>query len=104
MDRQIYSDGIGQITVIGGTVRLDFVAYSPTEKDAKGQPAAVFCQRIILGAEGFLLSAGKIQETVEAMSRLGSRPPPPAEAHSQPGEKPAAPAGPEPVTAKRPFP
>ena len=72
MDPQIFSDGIGQITVVGGTVRLDFVAYSPTEKDSKGQPVAVFCQRIIMGADGFLQSARKIQETVEAMSKLGT--------------------------------
>ena len=37
MEKQFFSDGIGQITVIGGMVRLDFVTYSVTEKDAKGK-------------------------------------------------------------------
>jgi hypothetical protein len=105
MDRQIFSDGIGQITVVGGTVRLDFVAFSPTEKDAKGQPVAVFCQRIIMGAEGFLQSAGKIQETVEAMSKLGKRAQP-AEASAESAEPAAAvpAAGPAVTPVKRPFP
>lgn len=102
MDHQVFSDGIGQITVVGGTVRLDFVAYSPTEKDAKGQPAAVFCQRIIMGADAFLQSAGKIHETVEAMSKLGRRSPP-ADAPAEPAA--AMPSAPPPAPPpKRPFP
>ena len=62
------------MTIVGGTVRLDFVAYSPTEKDAKGQPVAVFCQRIILSPDGFLRSAEKIQESVQALSKLTQLP------------------------------
>ncbi len=73
MDNQVFSDGIGQITVIGGAVRLDFIAYSPTEKDAKGQPAPVFCQRIIMSVDGFMRSAEKIQETAQAITKLAQR-------------------------------
>ena len=38
MDQQIFTDGIGRITVIGGVVRLDLVTYSPNETDAQGKP------------------------------------------------------------------
>ena len=98
MDPQIFSDGIGQITVIGGTVRLDFVAFSPTEKDSKGQPLAVFRQRVIMGADGFLQSAAKIREAVEAMSKLGGRPPDAAPQSPEP--PPSAPI----ASPKPPFP
>jgi hypothetical protein len=74
MDKQVFSDGIGQIIVIGGAVRLDFIAYSATEKDAKGQPMPVFCQRIILSVDGFMRSAEKIQETARAIAKLAQRP------------------------------
>jgi hypothetical protein len=73
MDNQVFSDGIGQVTVIGGAVRLDFIAYFPTEKDAKGQPAPVFCKRIIMSVEGFMRSAEKIQETAQAITKLAQR-------------------------------
>ncbi len=67
MDEQVFVDGIGTISVIGGTVRLDFVTYSPIEKDVSGQPAATFHQRIIMGAETFLHSADKIHEAAQTL-------------------------------------
>ena len=72
MDEQIFSDGIGTITVIGATVRLDFVALSPTERDPNGQPKAVFKQRIVMGVDGFIRSASKVQEAVQALSKMGA--------------------------------
>src|SRR5260221_9613356 len=75
VDDQIFSDGIGTISVIGGTVRLDFVALSPTEREANGQPKAVFCQRIVMGVDGFLRSASKVQEAVQALSKMGATAP-----------------------------
>lgn len=92
MDQQIFSDGIGQVIVIGGTVRLDFVAYSPTEKDAKGQHVPVFGQRIIMSLDGFMRSAEKIQEAARAISKLaqGAREGQPAEPAAAPVATPAA--------------
>lgn len=91
VDDQVFSDGIGQISVIGSTVRIDFVVYSPTEKDPKGQPVAVFRQRLIMGVEGFLHAAEKFHEAAEAVrSRTGAtRPrevPPPPEPLEHPAE------------------
>ena len=68
MDDQVFVDGIGTISVIGGTVRVDLVAYSPTEKDASGQPAPVFRQRLIMGTEAFLHAADKIHEAAQTLS------------------------------------
>ena len=110
IEDQVFSDGIGQVAIIGGTVRLDFVTYSPTEKDAKGQPLAVFSQRIIMSAEGFMHSAQKIQEAAQAVSKLAQR-----LRESQSAEQPASPAvshagsvavvaEPAPAPQKRPFP
>jgi len=73
MDQQVFSDGIGQVSIIGGTARLDFVTFSPTEKDAKGQPIAVFNQRIVMSLDGFMQSAAKMQEAAQAVSKLVQR-------------------------------
>ena len=89
MSQQIFSDGIGQVSVIAGTVRLDFVAFSPTEKDAKGQPAAAPCQRVVMTVDAFLSAAAKIQEAAQAISRLASQRARPAEAPpAEPAPKP----------------
>ena len=102
MEQQIFSDGIAQVTVIGGVVRLDFVTYSVTEKDAKGQPAAVLSHRVVMSLEGFIQSAAKLQEAALAVSNLIQR-----AREGQPAAEPAAApaaASAEPVAAKRPFP
>ena len=105
MAEQVFSDGVGQVTVIGGVVRLDFVAYSPTEKDAKGQALPVFCQRIILSADSFLRSAEKIQEAAQAIAKLAPRPREVPAMEPAPASQTPSAAGPEPLAPpKRPFP
>ena len=73
MDQQVFSDGIGQVTIIGGALRLDFVTFSPTEKDAKGQPIAVFSHRVVMSLDGFMQSAVKLQEAAQAVAKLVQR-------------------------------
>src|SRR3954469_723376 len=109
MENQIFSDGIAQITVIGGMVRLDFVAYSPTEKDAKGQYLPVFCQRVVMSPDSFLHATAKMQEAAQAIAQMAQRPPAGQPAAPAPQSKtvPAAEPGPaiQSVTPpKRPFP
>jgi len=72
MDQQIFTDGIGRITVIGGVVRLDFVTYSPNETDAQGKPRQIFAQRVVMGTEAFLRSAEKVREIVQQLSHPGA--------------------------------
>ena len=69
---QTFSDGIGSITIIGGTVRIDFMIFSPDEKGVDGRPKVVHLQRIVMAPEGFLHSAEKIQEAAQALSKLGT--------------------------------
>jgi len=71
MESQSFSDGIGAITVIGATVRLDFMVYSATEKDEAGRPKAVHTERIVMGVDGFLRSIGQMQETLQMLQRQG---------------------------------
>jgi hypothetical protein len=107
MEQQIFTDGIGQVIVIGGAVRLDFVTFSPTEKDPKGQPVPVFSHRVVMSLEGFMQSAAKFQEAAIAVSKLVQR-----ARESQPQESASPPqvaSAPQvtPVEAppvKRPFP
>jgi hypothetical protein len=97
---QVFSDGLGAITSVAGTVRLDLVSYSPTEKDAKGQPLLVFCQRVVMPVEAFLLAAEKIHEVARAIRPVTARP---REEASGP-ERPAGPVLIEPAPAPAPAP
>lgn len=67
---QTFFDGLGNITVIGSTVRLDFVTFSATETDDKGRPQAVPAQRVIMSIEGFARATEKMQETAQALAKM----------------------------------
>ena len=90
MEQQLFTDGIGRITVIGGVVRLDMVTYSPNETDPQGKPRQVFTQRIVMGTEAFLRSSEKIVDIVQQLT--GAQPARPQAVQSQPApvqQKPA---------------
>ena len=96
MEPQLFTDGIGRITVIGGVVRLDMVTYSPNETDAQGMPRQVFTQRIVMGTDAFLRSSEKIVEIVQQLTRAMT--PQPAQTQTpQPARPTAQPAAPAPT-------
>ncbi|MBA2587553.1 MAG: hypothetical protein H0U98_02910 [Alphaproteobacteria bacterium] len=91
MEPQLFTDGIGRITVIGGVVRLDMVTYSPNETDANGRPRQVFTQRIVMGTDAFLRSAEKVVEIVQQLTRAhGQQAAAQAPAPQPPAPQPAA--------------
>jgi hypothetical protein len=109
MEQQIFSDGIGKISVIGGVVRLDLMTYSATETDAKGQPRAVLTQRIVMGADGFLRASEKILEAAQqiisaAQPALQPKAPPPAPVAAQPHVEQSPPPRPDQAAPARPAP
>jgi len=73
VDEQVFADGIGAISMINGTVRVDLMAYSPTDLDAAGQPRPVFRQRVIMGLDAFLATAEKMHEAAQALAARNPR-------------------------------
>ena len=69
MEHQIFCDGIGRISVIGGVVRLDLFTYSPSETDANGQPRPILSHRIVMGMEGFVRSSEKVLDAMQQINR-----------------------------------
>ncbi len=107
MDQQIFTDGIGRISVIGGIVRLDLVTYSATQLDARGQPQPVLTHRIVMGTDAFLRSSEKILQVVRQLTGpqpprvAASQPAPPRPQIAAPAPEQPKPAAPPP---KAPFP
>lgn len=101
MEQQLFTDGIGRITVIGGVVRLDLVTYSPNETDPQGRPIQVFTQRVVMGTDAFLRSSEKIVEIVQQLTRAQAQAKERAQA---PQPRPTPQAAPQPVPQPVPQP
>ncbi len=103
MSGQIFSDGIGSISIVGGIVRIDLVVLSPTEKEPSGQPKAVFQQQIVMGVEAFLRSTEKMHGTAQALAKLAAQQTIQSSAEPRAEPSPSQAQAVESV-AKRPFP
>lgn len=71
MHAEIYTDGIGEITVGGSIVRVDLVTLSPTERDANDAPKRVLCQRLIFSVESFANSVDVMQNALQGLVDAG---------------------------------
>jgi len=72
MQQEIFSDGIGEISISGSIVRVDLVSLSATERDANNAPKQVFRQRIIFSVEGFANSAEVMRKALEGLIEAGA--------------------------------
>lgn len=72
MHDEIYSDGIGEITVSGSVVRIDIVSLSPSERDAANNPRPVFRQRIVMPLDAFANSAELMQKVLQGLVDAGA--------------------------------
>lgn len=71
MHSELYTDGVGEITVGGTIVRVDLFSLSPTERDVNDFPKKVFRQRLILSAEAFANSVEVMQNAVQGLVDAG---------------------------------
>jgi hypothetical protein len=68
---KIYCDGISNITLIGGMVRVDLFTLSPTAKDKSGRPAMQFLTQLIMPPDAFLQGLGAMQNLVQQLKEKG---------------------------------
>ncbi|MBR0651497.1 hypothetical protein GXW78_17640 [Roseomonas terrae] len=71
MHPEIFSDGIGEITVSGSIVRVDLTSLSPTERNPDNTPRAVLRQRVIFSIEGFANSVDVMQKALQGLIDAG---------------------------------
>ena len=97
MQQQIFTDGIGKISVIGGVVRLDFMVYAPADPDSPGgQPRQMLTHQVLMGVDAFTRAAGQCAEAVKQI-QAASQPAPqpqPQVIQPQPAPKPMPPPQP----------
>jgi hypothetical protein len=72
MTTELYSDGIGEITITGPIVRIDVMSLSATERDEKNNPRPVFRQRIIMPVDAFANSVELMQKALAGLVQSGA--------------------------------
>lgn len=72
MGSELYADGISEITVTNAIVRIDLMSLSATEKDDKGNPKAVFRQRIIMPVDAFANAVELMQKALGGLVEAGT--------------------------------
>ena len=70
-NRESYADGIGEITLSGGMVRIDLVTLQGTQKNSESKPKLETSQRIIMPPDGFLRSFSAMENLVKQLIDAG---------------------------------
>ena len=83
---EIFADGMAEITLSGGMVRIDLCSLSPSKQDKEGKPQLEFRQRIIMPPDGFLRSFSAMEDLVKKLVDAGV-------VKTRDGESQPAPAG-----------
>jgi hypothetical protein len=68
---EIYADGIGEISLAGGMVRMDLVSLVGSQQDANNKPHLEPKCRLILPPEGFLRSFSAMENLVKQLVEAG---------------------------------
>ena len=69
--KDIFADGIGEITLAGGMVRMDLVNLVGSQKDSEKKPKLEFSQRIVMPPDGFLRSFSAMENLVKQLIEAG---------------------------------
>jgi len=68
---EVFADGIGEIVLSGGMVRMDLVAMTGSQRDDNNQPKLEFRQRIVMPPDGFLRSFSAMEDLVKQLIKAG---------------------------------
>lgn len=71
MEKEIFADGIGEITLAGGMVRMDLVSMVGTQKSKDQPPQLEFKQRVVMPPDGFLRSFSAMENLVKQLVDAG---------------------------------
>jgi len=68
---EVFADGIGEISLVGGMVRIDWVSLDSISAQASGDAGTVVRQRLVLPPEGFLRSFSAMEDLVKQLVDAG---------------------------------
>ena len=68
---EFFADGIGEITLAGGMVRMDLVTLVGNQNDKENPPKLQFCRRVVMPPDGFLRSFSAMENLVKQLIEAG---------------------------------
>lgn len=68
---QQFVDGVFNVGIQDGAVRVDFFTFSPTQRDSEGKPARQFSERLIMSPQGFLQTYSALDQLVRQLEERG---------------------------------
>jgi len=68
---EYFADGIGEITLAGGMVRMDLVSLTGKQGEEGNEPRLEATRRIIMPPDGFLRSFGAMENLVKQLVDAG---------------------------------
>lgn len=87
----IFADGIGEITLAGGMVRMDLVTLVGSQKDSENKPRLEFSKRVVMPPDGFLRSFSAMENLVKQLIDAGLVKPRDGEQAAEKGADPKSP-------------
>ena len=69
--QESFADGIGEIVLSGGMVRMDLVALTGSQRHDEEQPRLEFRQRVVMPPDGFLRSFSAMEDLVKQLIKAG---------------------------------
>lgn len=70
-NNEVFADGIGEISLSGGMVRLDLVSLVGSQNDPENKPTFRAKGRIVMPPEGFLRSFSAMENLVKQLMEAG---------------------------------
>jgi hypothetical protein len=68
---QKYCDGVEEISITSGVVRVDFYHYTAGPKDKDGRPARELSHRVLLSPEAFVQTFTAFEQVVKQLQEKG---------------------------------
>ncbi len=68
---QKYCDGVEEITITSGIVRIDYFHYTTGPKDKNGRPPRELSHRVVLSPEAFVQSFTALEQVIKQLQGKG---------------------------------
>ncbi|RVU35106.1 hypothetical protein EOI86_19995 [Hwanghaeella grinnelliae] len=71
MANQTFIDGVGEVRLSEGVIRMDLLAMSPTTRDKEGNPVPEFVEQLVMSPRAFMRLVGALSQTLQGMEEKG---------------------------------
>jgi len=71
MSDQRFIDGVGEVRLTEGVVRMDLLSMSPTQRDEDGNPAPQFVEQLVMSPRAFMRVVSALSQTLKGMEEKG---------------------------------